>query len=93
MSRAEIDDTSATEEATDAARHFPRLVQLLAGQAAGAADGAGDTVEQCVAGETIEIAIGEACARRGRKGQPPSAHVAIVLTSSSVRRASGWSGR
>ena len=67
MAGAEIDDASAAEEPPRAARDFPRLVELLARQAARVAHGARHAVEERVAGKAIEILIGQPGAGRRRE--------------------------
>ena len=64
---SEVDDTAAAKVAADALRHLPGFVQLFTRQAARMAGGAGDAVKQRAAGKAIEVAIGEAGARRRRK--------------------------
>lgn len=49
------------------ASSLPGLVQLFAGQTAGVANGAGQVIEERVAGKAIEVPIGQAPARRVRE--------------------------
>lgn len=67
VTAGQIDDPAAAKEATDAARRFPRLVQLFARQAAGVAHRAGESVEEGVVREATEVAVGEAALRRWRE--------------------------
>ena len=62
MARAEIDDASAAEQPAHAPRHLPCFVELLAREAARAADGAGQPIEERVTGKAREIAGGETSA-------------------------------
>src|SRR5262249_36786208 len=73
MAGAEIDDASAAEEAAGAPRHFPGFVQLLAGEAARAADGAGDAIEERSPPKTSEIVRREARLRRAGERHAPRA--------------------
>jgi hypothetical protein len=59
MPAGEIDDASAAEEAPGAPGHFPGFVKFFAGETAGAANGPGNTVEQCRAGKTRQVVLGE----------------------------------
>ena len=60
MATTEIDDPPAAKQPPHAPRGFPCLVELLAGQAAGVADLAGQAMKEDVAGKAIEVAIGQA---------------------------------
>ena len=64
VSGTEIDDASAAEEPPHAPGHLPRFVQLLARQASGTAHGATQTMKERVVGKAIEVATGQAPARR-----------------------------
>jgi len=64
MRRAQIDDAAAAEEPPYAAADLPRLVELLARQAPGAANGSRDAVEERGAGESFEITLRQPTARR-----------------------------
>jgi hypothetical protein len=79
VSRGQIDDAASAKEAPDAARHLPRFVQLLAGQAAGVTHGARDAIEQRSAWKPFQIAIGEASFGRGRKCHRPPAILFLSL--------------
>lgn len=67
VAAAQIDDTAAAQTATHASSHLPRLVELLPRQASGVAHGTCEAVEQCLAGESIQIAIRQPSARGGRE--------------------------
>ena len=64
MSGGQIDDAAAAENATNAPRHLPRLVQLLARQAAGMTHRVREPVEERVARKALQVAVGEADFRR-----------------------------
>ena len=55
----QVNHPSPTEAAPHPPCHLPRLVQLLAGEAAGTADGPGQPVEESLAGELGEEPFGE----------------------------------
>ena len=61
----EVDDASAAEEAPHPPRHLPRLVQLFARQASRVAHGTRHAMKERVVGKAIQVAIGQAGARRG----------------------------
>jgi hypothetical protein len=67
VSRAEIDDAAAAEEAPHASRHLPRFVQLFARQAAGFTHRARESIEERVAGEASEVVVRQPRFRRERK--------------------------
>lgn len=76
-----VHDTASAEQASRASRHVPRFVQLLARKAARVADGAGQTVEQCVRGKASEVVVGEpGLGRQGERHDAP-----IVLEGGSER--------
>ena len=64
MSGGQIDDAAAAEDATNAPRHLPRLVQLLARQAAGMTHRVREPVEERFARKALQVAVGEADFRR-----------------------------
>lgn len=59
MTGGEIDDATAAKEPPHPASGLPCFVQLLAWKAPGMADGATDSVEECLAWEAAKISIGE----------------------------------
>ena len=63
VSGTEVDDATAAKEPPHPPRHFPRLIQLLARQASGMANGARHAVKECAIREAIDVAIGQASAR------------------------------
>jgi len=63
MPGGQIDDAAAAEETADATRDLPGFVELFAREAAGGADDASDTIEQCAAREPPRIACGETSLR------------------------------
>ena len=67
MAGAEIDDAAAAEQPANPAGSLPRLVQLLARETAGLADGPSDSVEQRPAGKAPDVPHREASRRRSRE--------------------------
>ena len=67
MAGAEVDDAAAAKEPPRASSHLPRLVQLLARQAARVADGSGQTIEERGARKTTEVLVGQPAA--GGRGE------------------------
>ncbi len=59
MAAAEIDDAAPAKEPPHAPRHLPRLVQLLARQAACMADSAGQPIEERAPGKATEVLVGQ----------------------------------
>jgi hypothetical protein len=59
VSASKVDNAAPSKEPPDAARDFPRLVQLLARQASRVTDGPRYAIEQRVGRETIEVSIGQ----------------------------------
>lgn len=57
-----IDDPSAPKATADAARHLPGFIEFFSRQTAGAADRAGDAVEEGFAGKEGEVAFVKAIA-------------------------------
>src|SRR6185369_15597661 len=68
MSAGQINHPAATEPASYPARHLPGFIQFLARQAAGFADGAGNAVEEGVAGKAAQVAAVETIAGRAIHG-------------------------
>ncbi len=68
MAGAQIDDPSATKEASRAPGDFPGFVELLTREASGMTHRSGNAIEQGFAGESTQIAIGQAPLRGGGKG-------------------------
>ena len=65
----EIDDATAPEATSRAARELPRFVELLAGEAIGLADGPPDAIEERLALEMVGGAGRQLDAARQRKTQ------------------------
>jgi hypothetical protein len=59
VSPAKIHDAAAAKEPPDAARDFPRLVQLLAWQTSRVTDGSRQAIEERIRRKAIEVAIGQ----------------------------------
>ena len=55
VAAAEVDNAAAVKEAPGAARGLPRLVELLARQAARGAHRARQAIEDGIAGETVHV--------------------------------------
>ena len=76
----EVDHAAAAEQPPRAAGHFPGLVELFSRQAAGMADRPGNAVEQRFAGESPQVAIGEAAlGRGGKRGQTNEKYSAAAM--------------
>ena len=70
MAAGEIDDAAAAKPPTRAPRDLPRLEELLAWQAVGAADDATDSIEQGGIGKAPEITRAQPRAARGIEARP-----------------------
>ena len=57
--RGQIDNATTSQPAADAPRHLPRLVELLARQAARFAHHARNAIEERVPGKPAQVADGE----------------------------------
>jgi len=64
VSAADVDHAAPSKEPPDAARHFPRFIQLFARQASRVADGPRHAVEQRVGAKATEVAIGQTAVGR-----------------------------
>ena len=78
VATGDVEHATAAKQASRAAGHFPRLVELLARQAAGFAHRAAEPVEQRVAGEAVEIVPGQAILRAGIEGGRQAAMIRRV---------------
>ena len=76
VASAEVDDAAAAAHPPHPPRQLPGFVQLLARQAPGGADRAGDPIEQRLAGEPAEIVRREAAGGPVREHRPRSYPVA-----------------
>jgi hypothetical protein len=68
MASRQIDNPAAPKDPAHPARHLPRLVQLLARQAAGVTYRTGETVEKRIARKSLQVTVGEAAFGRDAKG-------------------------
>jgi hypothetical protein len=60
VAAGKVDNPTSTKQAPHAPRDFPRFVQLFARETSGVAHDARKRVEQCAAGESVEVAVGQA---------------------------------
>jgi len=60
MAGRQVDDAAASKDAADPPCHLPRLVELLARQAACVAYGARQAIEERVCGKPPQVVVGKA---------------------------------